>query len=199
MDIQIRRAYDPPGRGDGYRVLVDRVWPRGVSGQDLDLDEWRKQIAPSTRLREWFDHDPERWKGFQERHFAELEKKADAVRELVKRAPGSDHARLRRQGSGPQPGSRAQGLSPSPRRRAEAASAVASLLARAGPTVPAYREALAGDVGCVHRDDSAELVLRLGTYLGAWNAKWSSAVMSIRQPSAWQLQRSVRDAGGRCR
>ena len=86
MDIQIRRAYDPPGRGDGYRVLVDRVWPRGVSGQDLDLDEWRKQIAPSTRSREWFDHDPERWKGFQERHFAELEKKADAVRELVKRA-----------------------------------------------------------------------------------------------------------------
>ena len=86
MDIQIRRAYDPPGRSDGYRVLVDRVWPRGVSKHDLDLDEWRKEIAPSTRLRQWFGHEPERWKGFQERYFAELEGKQDAVRDLVKRA-----------------------------------------------------------------------------------------------------------------
>ena len=86
MDIQIRRAYDPPGRSDGYRVLVDRVWPRGVSKHDLDLDEWRKEIAPSTRLRQWFGHVPERWDGFQERYFAELDEKRDAVRDLVKRA-----------------------------------------------------------------------------------------------------------------
>jgi uncharacterized protein YeaO (DUF488 family) len=86
MDIQIRRAYDPPHRGDGYRVLVDRVWPRGVSKADLDLDEWRKEIAPSTRLRQWFGHDPERWGEFQERYFAELEGKQDSVEELVKRA-----------------------------------------------------------------------------------------------------------------
>ena len=86
MDIQIRRAYDPPGRGDGYRVLVDRVWPRGVSKDDLDLDEWRKEIAPSTRLRKWFGHDPERWREFQKRYFVELEGKQDSVRELVKRA-----------------------------------------------------------------------------------------------------------------
>ena len=86
MDIQTRRAYDPPRRGDGYRVLVDRVWPRGVSKDDLDLDEWRKEIAPSTRLRKWFGHDPERWQGFQQRYFAELGEKQDAVRELVKRA-----------------------------------------------------------------------------------------------------------------
>jgi uncharacterized protein YeaO (DUF488 family) len=86
MDVQIRRAYDAPGRGDGYRVLVDRVWPRGVSKDDLDLDEWRKEIAPSTRLRQWFRHDPERWKEFQERYFAELEEKQDSVRDLVKRA-----------------------------------------------------------------------------------------------------------------
>lgn len=86
MDIQIRRAYDPPRRGDGYRILVDRVWPRGVSKDDLDLDEWQKDIAPSTRLRQWFGHAPQRWEGFQERYFAELEQKQDAVRDLVKRA-----------------------------------------------------------------------------------------------------------------
>jgi uncharacterized protein YeaO (DUF488 family) len=86
MDVQIRRAYDPPHRGDGYRVLVDRVWPRGVSKDDLDLDEWRKEIAPSTRLRQWFGHDPERWREFQKRYFVELEGKQDSVRELVKRA-----------------------------------------------------------------------------------------------------------------
>jgi uncharacterized protein YeaO (DUF488 family) len=86
MDIRIRRAYQPPQRGDGYRVLVDRIWPRGASKDDLELDEWRKEIAPSTRLRKWFGHDPKRWTGFQERYFAELEQKQDAVRELVKRA-----------------------------------------------------------------------------------------------------------------
>ena len=86
MSIQIRRAYAPPARGDGYRVLVDRVWPRGVSKDELNLDEWRKEIAPSTRLRQWFGHDPERWKEFQERYFAELGEKQDSVRDLVKRA-----------------------------------------------------------------------------------------------------------------
>lgn len=86
MDIQIRRAYDPPRRGDGYRILVDRVWPRGVSKDNLDLDEWQKDIAPSTRLRQWFGHVPQRWEGFQERYFAELEEKQDAVRDLVERA-----------------------------------------------------------------------------------------------------------------
>lgn len=86
MSIQIRRAYEPSRRGDGYRVLVDRVWPRGVSKEELDLDEWRREIAPSTRLRQWFGHQPERWKAFQERYFAELDEKQDAVRDLVKRA-----------------------------------------------------------------------------------------------------------------
>ena len=86
MDIRIRRAYDPPGRADGYRVLVDRVWPRGVSKDGLHLDEWRKEVAPSTRLRKWFGHDPERWQEFQKRYFAELEEHEDAIRDLVKRA-----------------------------------------------------------------------------------------------------------------
>ena len=85
MDVRIRRAYDPPRRGDGYRILVDRVWPRGVSRDDLDLDEWQREIAPSTRLRQWFGHDPERWKEFQQRYFAEIREK-DAIRDVVKRA-----------------------------------------------------------------------------------------------------------------
>src|SRR5262245_7940230 len=86
MHIQIRRAYDPPRRADGYRVLVDRVWPRGVSGDDLHLDAWSKEVAPSTRLRKWFGHDPERWREFQARYFAELEGNPDGVRELAERA-----------------------------------------------------------------------------------------------------------------
>jgi uncharacterized protein YeaO (DUF488 family) len=86
MGIQIRRAYDPPRQSDGYRVLVDRIWPRGVSKDELELDAWQREIAPSTRLRKWFGHDPERWEGFQERYFAELEEKHDAVEELAERA-----------------------------------------------------------------------------------------------------------------
>lgn len=86
MDVQVRRAYDAPGRGDGYRVLVDRIWPRGVSKDDLELDAWRKEIAPSTGLRKWFGHDPKRWEEFQERYFAELEEQQDAVKELVAKA-----------------------------------------------------------------------------------------------------------------
>lgn len=86
MGIQIRRAYEPPRRGDGYRILVDRVWPRGVSKEELGVDEWRREIAPSTRLRRWFGHDPARWRGFQERYFEELDAKQDEVDELVKRS-----------------------------------------------------------------------------------------------------------------
>lgn len=86
MDIQIRRAYEPPARDDGYRILVDRVWPRGVSKAHLDLDEWQREIAPSTRLRQWFGHDPGRWNEFQKRYFAELDEKQDDVKALVKRA-----------------------------------------------------------------------------------------------------------------
>jgi uncharacterized protein YeaO (DUF488 family) len=84
--IQVRRAYDPPRRIDGYRVLVDRVWPRGVSRDDLRLDAWLPEIAPSTRLRQWFGHDPERWEEFRERYAAELAASDEAVRELAERA-----------------------------------------------------------------------------------------------------------------
>ena len=70
--IRLRRAYDEPTPGDGYRVLVDRVWPRGRSKQRLRLDEWLPDLGPSTELRKWFGHRVERWPEFQERYHAEL-------------------------------------------------------------------------------------------------------------------------------
>ncbi|MDY0213397.1 MAG: DUF488 domain-containing protein, partial [Desulfuromonadaceae bacterium] len=72
MQIQTKRAYESPAPEDGYRVLVDRLWPRGVSKQKLAVDEWNKEIAPSTELRKWFNHDPEKWGQFRERYLAEL-------------------------------------------------------------------------------------------------------------------------------
>jgi uncharacterized protein YeaO (DUF488 family) len=85
MRIWVRRAYEAPTRNDGYRILVDRVWPRGVSREDLELDEWDRDLAPSTQLRKWFDHDPARWKGFQRRYFDELRRKKDPIRRLLDR------------------------------------------------------------------------------------------------------------------
>lgn len=72
MKILLKRAYDPPARSDGFRVLVDRVWPRGVSKDSLKLDLWLKDLAPSTDLRKWFGHDPEKWDDFRDRYFREL-------------------------------------------------------------------------------------------------------------------------------
>ena len=72
MDIHIQRAYDDPGPDDGYRVLVDRVWPRGRSKQQLALDAWAKDLAPGTALRQWFGHRPQRWDAFRPRYRAEL-------------------------------------------------------------------------------------------------------------------------------
>src|SRR5690606_5976338 len=71
--IRLRRAYEPPARGDGYRVLVDRGWPRGVDKATLALDEWCRDVAPSTELRRWFGHDPARWEEFRARYRRELE------------------------------------------------------------------------------------------------------------------------------
>jgi uncharacterized protein YeaO (DUF488 family) len=71
-NIRMRRAYDDPGPEDGYRVLVDRVWPRGRTKEVLRLDEWARDLGPSTRLRKWFGHDPARWSAFQARYHAEL-------------------------------------------------------------------------------------------------------------------------------
>lgn len=88
--VKIGRPYDPRTRGDGARVLVDRVWPRGLSKEKADLDEWCKQVAPSTTLRKWYGHDPERFEEFGRRYRAELQAPEPAealthLRELAKR------------------------------------------------------------------------------------------------------------------
>lgn len=70
--IEIKRVYEPPASADGFRVLVDRVWPRGISKKDAALDLWMKGLAPSSQLRKWFGHDPERWSDFRKRYRTEL-------------------------------------------------------------------------------------------------------------------------------
>jgi len=72
MPIKIKRVYDPPEKADGTRILVDRLWPRGLSKEKVQIDEWLKEIAPSGELRKWFDHKPERWEVFQKRYREEL-------------------------------------------------------------------------------------------------------------------------------
>ncbi|MCX8571310.1 DUF488 domain-containing protein [Aminobacter sp. MET-1] len=72
-DIRIKRVYEAPSPDDGLRVLVDRVWPRGVSKQAAAVDLWMKEIAPSTELRKWFGHEPARWDEFRSRYLAELD------------------------------------------------------------------------------------------------------------------------------
>jgi uncharacterized protein YeaO (DUF488 family) len=84
--ISIKRAYEDPAPGDGYRVLVDRVWPRGKSKDALGLDDWAKTLAPSAGLRKWFGHDPKRWKNFQERYRRELTDQQKLLRSLLKSA-----------------------------------------------------------------------------------------------------------------
>ena len=80
----IKRVYEPPGKEDGYRVLVDRVWPRGMSKAKAYVDLWMKGIGPSDRLRKWFGHDPERWAEFQKRYRQELKKNTELTGELRK-------------------------------------------------------------------------------------------------------------------
>lgn len=86
MDLHVKRVYDDPADDDGYRVLVDRLWPRGLSKDRAALDEWIKELGPSTELRRWFGHDPERFDEFRRRYRAELADKEDLWRPLVERA-----------------------------------------------------------------------------------------------------------------
>jgi len=79
----VKRAYEPPASTDGCRVLVDRIWPRGVSKDALRLDAWVREVAPSSRLRSWFGHDPARWDEFRRRYGAELDARPEAVARLV--------------------------------------------------------------------------------------------------------------------
>ncbi|MFT5486289.1 MAG: hypothetical protein ACI9JL_003866 [Paracoccaceae bacterium] len=81
-EIRLKRAYDPPHPDDGVRILVERLWPRGVSREKAALDHWTKDIAPSPGLRKWYGHVPEKWPEFQKRYSDELTGNADAVAEL---------------------------------------------------------------------------------------------------------------------
>lgn len=81
----IKRIYDPPTPADGFRVLVDRVWPRGVLKDGAAIDLWAKEIAPSAELRKWFGHDPAKWEGFRARYRAELAARSDALGDLLAR------------------------------------------------------------------------------------------------------------------
>lgn len=85
MSIHVRRAYDTPG-DDGWRVLVDRIWPRGLSREAARLDQWLAEIAPSAELRKWFGHVPEKWPEFRRRYFSELDGKRELVDKLVEKA-----------------------------------------------------------------------------------------------------------------
>lgn len=82
-DIQLKRVYDPVARGDGTRVLVDRVWPRGMRKEQAAVDRWLRDVAPSSELRKWFGHDPERWPEFKRRYREELSAGPAALYELI--------------------------------------------------------------------------------------------------------------------
>ena len=80
--LQLKRIYDPPDAADGFRVLVDRLWPRGLRKDKARIDLWLKEIAPSTELRRWFGHDPARWSMFRRKYRAELHHRADLLRTI---------------------------------------------------------------------------------------------------------------------
>jgi uncharacterized protein YeaO (DUF488 family) len=82
FDVRSKRIYDPPDDGDGYRILIDHIWPRGVSRDRARLDEWARDLAPSAQLRKWFDHRPARFAEFRARYRDELIAHADRVDEL---------------------------------------------------------------------------------------------------------------------
>ncbi len=81
-NVRLKRAYEPADARDGTRVLIDRLWPRGISKQGAALDLWLKDLAPSTELRKWFGHDPARWAQFQDRYAAELREQAEPLAQL---------------------------------------------------------------------------------------------------------------------
>jgi uncharacterized protein YeaO (DUF488 family) len=86
VDIRLKRAYDPAVSSDGYRVLIDRLWPRGVSRERAKLDEWERKLPPSTKLRQWFGHEPARFEEFRRRYIEELRSQRPRLTELRRRA-----------------------------------------------------------------------------------------------------------------
>jgi uncharacterized protein YeaO (DUF488 family) len=86
MEIRLKRAYEPAEPTDGYRVLVDRLWPRGLSRERAGIDEWERELAPSTKLRQWFGHEPSRFPEFRRRYLEELRARRPLLAELRRRA-----------------------------------------------------------------------------------------------------------------
>jgi len=86
MAIIIKRVYEAPAEGDGYRVLIDRLWPRGLKKEAVSMDVWARELAPSTELRKWFGHDPALWDEFRQRYTAELAASADVWQALARRS-----------------------------------------------------------------------------------------------------------------
>ncbi|MDA8164157.1 MAG: DUF488 domain-containing protein [Desulfobacteraceae bacterium] len=86
MDIRVKRVYAKPEASDGLRVLVDRIWPRGLKKEAAGIDWWPREIAPSSGLRQWFGHEPSRWDEFRERYFRELESQGEMLAELREKA-----------------------------------------------------------------------------------------------------------------
>jgi len=82
MDIRLKRIYDDPSKHDGTRILVERLWPRGVKKEDAKIDQWLKDVAPSKELRKWYGHDPAKWEAFREKYRDELKAKPEAVAQL---------------------------------------------------------------------------------------------------------------------
>jgi len=83
--IRIKRVYEPPGPRDGLRILIDRLWPRVLSKDKASIDEWRKDLAPSDRLRKWFSHEPKKWDEFRRRYREELRPKAKELQDLAQK------------------------------------------------------------------------------------------------------------------
>lgn len=92
--IQIKRIYDSASPDDGVRILIDRLWPRGISKEEARIDFWLKEVAPSDELRKWFNHDPEKWGEFKIRYQQELTANPSAVKELKSRASSQDQTTL---------------------------------------------------------------------------------------------------------
>ncbi len=86
MDIRLKRAYEPAASSDGYRVLIDRLWPRGVSRKKAKLNDWERELSPSTKLRKWFGHKPSRFGEFRRRYIEELRRQRPRITELRRRA-----------------------------------------------------------------------------------------------------------------
>ncbi|QKJ30404.1 DUF488 domain-containing protein [Mucilaginibacter mali] len=82
MSVKIKRIYEPFAKSDGFRILIDRLWPRGIKKEGTHIDKWMKDIAPSTQLRKWFDHDPEKWDEFRMKYHHELNE-SDAMKEMA--------------------------------------------------------------------------------------------------------------------